>query len=542
MKTAFVNGKIRALDDGNSVYEAMLVTDGKVEALGSTADIRRRAGSAGRVADLEGRHVLPGFIDTHLHMMDHGIYGLRTADLYPARNVEDVVAIMQAWLAEKNTPDGQWLEGFGWDQDLYPGAQFPTCRDLDRVSVRHPIMITRRCGTICSANSMAMELAGIDRHTPDPPGGEIRKDEGGDPDGVMLESAMSLIGRIVPKLSDKETIKDIIAYAAQELVSLGVTVAHTEDFMSVGDKKALMHAYLELQEEGRLPLNLVLQLRIHQPADLDSFFEFGFKSWDSFGRVKIGPIKFLGDGSLGAWTAGLIEDYSDKPGDRGLVYYDQGELTSLVATVVNRDFDVTVHSIGDRSTELFLKACAANMGEIRRKGFRPSVIHSQIMNPEIFDLYEKTGAVAIVQPMYVHSDWKIADARVGNRMAYSYCFRSMLDAGIAVTAGSDLPIESANPFHAIQVSVTRKDLAGEPAGGWYPEEKIDRLEALKLHTLYGAPVSFDEDRYGTLEEGMQANFVVISGDLFAVPEDEIKNIEVLATYVDGEIVYAQSKL
>lgn len=537
MKTIFVNGRIRTLDNENSVCEAMLVSDGVIEATGSPADMRLLAGTGAEIVDLECHNVLPGFIDTHLHMMDYGIYGLRTADLYPAQSVGDVVDIMCSWLADKNVPEGQWLEGFGWDQDLYPGAQFPTRHDLDRVSRRHPIMITRRCGTICSANSLALKLAGVDRNTPDPPGGEIRKDAFGEPDGVMLESAMSLIGGIVPKISDKETIKEILAYSAQELVRLGVTVAHTEDFMSVGDKKALMDAYLELQDEGRMPLYLVLQLRIHQPKDLPSFYVFGFKSWESFGRIRVGPIKFLGDGSLGAWTAGLNEAYSDKPGDRGLVYYDQEELTSLVADVIRNDFDITIHSIGDRSTELFLKACYANISEIERRGLRPSVIHSQIMNRAIFDLYKKTGANAIVQPMYVHSDWKIADDRVGHRMAYSYCFKKMRQAGIHISAGSDLPIESANPFDAIQVSVSRRDLSGMPEGGWYPEEKLDRLDALKLQTSYGAHVSFDEDRFGTLESGKQANFVVVSDDVFAVPEQAIKDIRVLATYVDGQAVY-----
>ncbi|MDD4285869.1 MAG: amidohydrolase [Bacillota bacterium] len=537
MKTAFVNGKIRTVDRNNSVAEAMLVADGKIEALGSTAEIRRLAGGAGRETDLAGCHVLPAFIDTHLHMMDHGIYGLRTADLYPARSVEDVVRLMQEYLTERQIPEGQWLEGFGWDQDLYPGTRFPTCRDLDRVSLSHPIMITRRCGTICSANSLAMKLAGIDRHTPDPAGGEIRKDVEGEPDGVMLESAMSLIGGIVPKLKDKETIKEILSYSARDLVRHGILVAHTEDFMSVGDKKTLMEAYLELQEEGRMPMHLVLQLRIHKPGDLASFFEFGCKSWETFGRIKIGPIKFLGDGSLGAWTAGLNEPYDDNPGERGLVYYNLEELKSLVATVVKNDFDLTIHSIGDRSTQLFLEACLVNNEEIRRKGFRPSVIHSQIMNPKIFELYRQTGAIAIVQPMYVHSDWKIADARVGRRMEHSYCFRKMRDAGIPMAAGSDLPIESVNPFHAIQVSVTRKDLEGQPEGGWYPEEKLDRLEALKLHTVYGAGVSFDENRYGSLEPEKQANFILVSDDLFAVEEDKIKDIRVLATYLDGEPVY-----
>lgn len=536
MKQVFVNGKIRAIDAQNSLYEAMLCEDGKIVALGTNDEMKKQAGDA-QVVDLGGKDVLPGFIDAHIHLLDHAIFEKKTALLSGAKTVDEVIAITKKYIADNQIPAGEWVTGFGWDQELFPGGQFPTCKQLDLISDKHPIMLNRRCGTICAANSMAMKIAGIDKNTPDPQGGELVRFEDGSPTGVMLESAMSLIGDCVPKLSDKQQLKELLEFSFHEMVKNGVTVTHTEDFYSVGDKRALWEAYLELYAEGRMPIELVLQLRIHRPDQLQEFFDFGFHSWERFGNITIGPIKFLGDGSLGAWSAGLNEPYSDKPDTCGCLYWDRDELSAIAKEIVDHDFDLTIHAIGDAAVEIFLDGCISVKDQIKAKGLRPSVIHSQIMNERIFEKYKEVDAIGLVQPMYIHSDWSIADSRVGERMKTSYCFNSMLKQGIRLAAGSDLPIESVNPFEGIQVNVTRRDLSGNPEGGWYPEEKMSRLDAVKLHTIYGAYVSKAENRLGSLEAGKDANFVVCSGDVFSAPEDEIKNIKVLKTYIKGDCKY-----
>lgn len=204
---------------------------------------------------------------------------------------------------------------------------------------------------------------------------------------------------------------------------------------------------------------------------------------------------------------------------------------------MDHDFDLTIHAIGDAAVETFLDGCISVKDTIKEKQLRPSIIHSQIMNERIFEKYKEVDAIGLIQPMYIHSDWSIADSRVGERMKTSYCFGSMLKQGIRLAAGSDLPIESVNPLEGIQVNVTRKDLSGQPEGGWYPEEKMSRLDAVKLHTTYGAYVSKDEDSLGSLEVGKRANFVVLSDDVFSVPEDTIKNIQVMKTYIDGALAF-----
>lgn len=536
MRKVFVNGKIRTIDKENRLVTAFATEDGKFIAVGTDNDVRAAAGPCMEI-DLKGQNVLPGFIDAHLHFLDHAIYELFTANLYDTKSPDELVDVMKKYLEERKIPQGDWITGFGWDQELYPDSVWPTCRDLDLISDKHPIMLTRRCGTICVANSMAMQIAGIDKNTPDPQGGELVRFDDGSPNGVMLESAMSLIGNCVPKMSDKNQIKECLEFSCKEMLKNGITVAHTEDFTSVSDKRTLWEAYLELAAQGKIPVNLVLQLRIHKPEQMDEFFAFDFHSWEEFGKIKIGPIKFLGDGSLGAWSAGLNEPYSDKPDTTGCLYFDLDEMSSMAKRVVEHGFDLTIHAIGDAAVETFLDSCLSVKDELRAKGFRPSIIHSQIMNERIFEKYKKLDVIGLIQPMYIHSDMGIADVRVGNRMKTSYCYNTMRKMGIRLAAGSDLPIESPKVMEAIQVSVTRKNLSGWPDGGWYPEEAYDILEAVKLHTINGAYVSKDEDKYGSIEVGKQANFVLLSGDVFETPKDKIKSIEVLETYIDGESVY-----
>jgi len=209
----------------------------------------------------------------------------------------------------------------------------------------------------------------------------------------------------------------------------------------------------------------------------------------------------------------------------------------MAKRAVEHGFDLTIHAIGDAAVETFLDSCLSVKDEIKARGFRPSVIHSQIMNERIFEKYQELDAIGLIQPMYIHSDMCIADDRVGDRMKTSYCYNTMRKKGIRLAAGSDLPIESANVMEGIQVNVTRQHLSGYPEGGWYPEEALDLLEAIKWHTIYGAYVSKDEDKYGSIEVGKQANFVVLSRDIFDTPKTEIKNIAVEETWIDGEQVY-----
>ncbi len=209
MRKAFVNGRIRTIDTENTLVEAMICEDGKISALGTTEEIEKLAQGCD-IIDLEGKDVLPGFIDAHIHLLNHAIFEKKTASLGAARSADEMVEIVKQYIKDNQIPDGEWVTGFGWDQEVFPGGEFPTVKDLDRISDTHPIMLDRRCGTICAANSMALKIAGIDKNTPDPQGGELVRFPDGSPTGVMLESAMSLIGDHVPKLTDKLQMKELL--------------------------------------------------------------------------------------------------------------------------------------------------------------------------------------------------------------------------------------------------------------------------------------------------------------------------------------------
>ncbi|MBS6176325.1 MAG: amidohydrolase family protein [Clostridiales bacterium] len=251
MKRIFINGKIRAIDAENRLYQAMGCEDGKIAALGTKDEVIKAMGDC-EIVDLAGRDVLPGFIDAHIHLLDHAIFEKKTALLSGVKSVEELVQTMKAYIADENIPEGQWVTGFGWDQEAFPDGQFPTCEQLDQITDKHPLMLNRRCGTICAANSMAMRIAGVDRNTKDPQGGELVRFADGSPTGVMLESAMSLIGDCVPKIGDKLELKELLAFSFDEMVKNGVTVCHTEDFYSyvgsnlTGSTKTILFGLLSM--------------------------------------------------------------------------------------------------------------------------------------------------------------------------------------------------------------------------------------------------------------------------------------------------------
>ncbi len=541
MKTIFTNGVFYSMDNKNTVYSTLVTRNGKITDV-YKHNISSLEESETQLVDLHGATVLPGFIDTHLHLLDYALFEKRLVSLSGVRSVEQLIKKVQAFIDEIKPHEGDWVEGFGWDQEAFEDGNFPTAKQLDLISKKHPIMLIRRCSTICVANSLAMELSGIDRDTPDPTGGKIVRDNEGHPTGLMLESAMSLVGNTIPKIKDKALIKELLLFSIGELLKNGITVAHTEDFTSVADKKVLWDAYTELQAERKLPIYLVLQMRIRTPEQIEEAKSFGLTSWQSDRRIKMGPLKLLGDGTLGGWSAALKKPYSDRPNTKGLLYYSEEEMTALCRKAIDNDFDLTIHAIGDAAVEMFLDSCLTLKGDVEEKKLRPSIIHSQIMSEEIFEKYlQLPGSNAIIQPMYIHSDWEMAQDRVGERIATSYCYKKIYDMGIHISAGSDLPIESVNPFHAIQVMVTRQDLSGQPVGGWLPEERMSILEALKLHTINGAFVSKDEDRFGTLEPGKTANFVIVSEDPFLTPNHRLKEIRIEKTYVDGQCVFERIK-
>ncbi|RQD70577.1 MAG: amidohydrolase [Tindallia sp. MSAO_Bac2] len=518
--------------------DAFIVENGKFEKVGATEVLKKEINDSDELIDLQNKTVIPGLTDSHIHLLAYGSTKEQVVSLKEVRSMEELKSKVAQHIDRKALTSGQWVKGSGWNHDTFPDRKVPDRQDLDSISREHPIMLLRMCYHICSVNTKALEMAGITRDTPDPEGGKIDRDANGNPTGVLRETAMELVKQAIPPIVDKDEIKDLILSATEDLVSLGFTTVHTDDFGFVGDRQALLDAYKELNEQKKLPLQIVMQMIIHNPEDIDFYIENNLQSWNSMGRLMPGPIKILGDGSLGSRTAALHEPYSDDPETSGFMLMSEERLDAMIKKSFENGFDVAAHGIGDKTTETMLDLFKKYEHIYKPKNLRPSVIHSQIGSDSILRKYRDQQVIANVQPIFTHSDLHIAEDRIGSkRLKYSYCWKTYLDMGIPTVGSSDSPVESFNPFWNIYTAVARKDLEGNPKDGWIMEEALSLQEAMELFTLKPPMLSDECDTKGQLKEGYEANFTVLDKDPFKVDIEELKDFKAHATYFRGEKVY-----
>ena len=336
-----------------------------------------------------------------------------------------------------------------------------------------------------------------------------------------------------------EEIKTAILTAANQAIRVGLTSLQPSDLHSC-TFDVMYEAYMQLKNEGRLPVRINEQLYLPDLETLDRYLEKGFEPGHGDEMFRLGPMKLLTDGCLGARTAALREDYSDDAGNRGMLTYEQEELNALIRKAHKAGMQVFIHAIGDGAIEESLKAIEQALLEHPRENHRHIINHFQIAGSDLFEKAAELGVLADIQPVFVSSDWGMAEGKVGaDRLKSSYAWKSMADHGIRLLGSSDCPVEHCDPFPAIYAAVTRKDLDGNPCGGFMPEEKLTVEQALKLFTTGGAYGSFEEDRKGILAEGYLADMVVLSEDPYTVQEDELKDIEAVMTIMDGKIRYSK---
>ncbi len=515
-----------------------MVKDGKITQTGTLTELEPLLDIEDVMIDLGGKPVIPGMTDCHIHLLAYATTKERNVNLKGISSLEELQKKADLFIREKKIRNGNWLSGWGWNHDLFPDRKMPDRHCLDEISTKHPIKLTRMCYHICAVNSLALEAAGITGNTADPEGGHIDRDAGGRPTGVLRETAMALVDRVIPPLNDKEEIKELILSACADLVSCGFTTVHADDFYAVGDREKLLDAYRELDQADLLPLDINLQMLVGKPEDIDFLMEQGLRTGTRFKRLSAGPVKILGDGSLGSRTAALQAPYSDDPGTSGFMLATAEHFEKIAHRAFSNGFDVTMHAIGDLTMETALAAYEKYSDLIREKGLRPSIIHCQIASPAILEKFREQGVIANFQPIFIHSDWPIAGERVGSeRLKTSYCWKTFLNKGIKCVGSSDAPVENFNPFWNIYAAVARKDLDGNPAVGWVIEEALNREEALKLFTLHPPLLAGETGWKGQLKSGYSADFAVLSDHLYEVPEEGIRHIYVLATYKEGRKVY-----
>ncbi|MCR2044468.1 amidohydrolase [Anaerosalibacter massiliensis] len=540
MDKIILNGKIATMVSKYiSWAEAIAIKDKKIAKVGTNEEVLDLKSDNTEIIDLKGKTVLPGFNDSHMHLLSYG-YSCRAVNLNGTESIDGIVERIKDFIKDKNIKKGKWIVGRGWNDDYFKDEKtFPTRYDLDRVSTEHPIAIIRACGHIQIANSKALELAGITKDTPQIEGGKFDLDENREPTGIFREKAIELLTSQIPEPT-VEDIKEMLLEGIEDANSCGITSIQTDDFEAIPGNNFhnILKAYRELEEEGKLSLRIYEQCLLPSMDRINSFLNSGYRTGWGNEYFRIGPLKLLGDGSLGARTAALTQPYADCPDTRGIPVFTQEEIDELVEVAHNNDMQVAVHCIGDKAMYMTFEAIEKALNKSPREDHRHGIVHCQITDEYLLNKFKELNAVAYIQPIFLDYDWKIVKDRVGEKLEKtSYNWKTLLDSGVHIACGSDAPVESFNVLNGIYEAVTRKDLKGNPEGGWMPEQKLTVEEAVYGFTKAGAYTSFEEDIKGSIEEGKLADIVVLSKNIFEIPEDEIKNIEVEMTIFDGEIVY-----
>ena len=510
------------------VEGSLAIRAGRIVYLGPDAGAERFRGPKTRVIDLAGRAVTPGLIDAHSHLAGLG-EALSQVDLTAAPTYDEVIRRVRE--AASRVPAGTWVQGRGWDQNLWPEKDFPTQDALTAAVPDHPVWITRVDGHAALVNAKAMEILEIGPDIQDPPGGRFLRDVEGRPTGVLIDNAMEVASRM-PPASVEARRREILA-AARHCLERGLT---TVTDMGVGPVE--VGAYVELREAGELPIRSALFLGDNEEW-LNRWFQQG-PQIDPEARLLIRGVKLYADGALGSRGAALVEPYSDDASNMGLMTSTGAHLEDVSRRAARAGFQVAIHAIGDRGGLVALdameRAIAGNGGA--KPDLRYRLEHSQVLRVQDIQRLAKLGIIASMQPTHATSDMPWADERLGEgRLERAYAWRKVLDAGGRLALGSDFPVESADPRLGLYAAVTRQDLAGEPEGGWLPGERLTREEALRGFTLDAAWSIFLEKEVGSLEVGKRADLVVFARDPMTIPEAEIPKAEIDYTVVDGEVVH-----
>lgn len=529
----FTNGNIVTMGKEEKA-QAFCVREGKFKFVGSSEEALKLKQPDEEFIDLEGRTVLPGFNDSHMHFLGYAVDKSRV-DLSKVTSIEEMIRRVKKYIADKSIPQGKWVICRGWNENLFEERRLPNKYDLDKISSKHLIFISRACNHIGVANSLALEKLNIGIDTENPKRGIIDKNYNG-PTGILRENALNLVFNALPEMS-KEEIKNVLKEAFNDALSCGLTTIHSEDMGQAGSLNSLIAAYKELDEQQELPLRIVLQLNLPNEENIQYAKSLGLKTGAGGDMYKIGALKLYQDGSLGGRTAAMEQNYNDIASN-GVAIYKQEELNNMVSAAHKAGFQPAIHAIGDRAMNMILEAYAKVKGNYPNEDLRPVIIHCQFTNPGIIDKFKKLGVIANVQPSFVMTDHPIVEKAVGKERAhYSYTWRTLLEEGIHTSFSSDAPIESFNPLYGIYAAVNRKNLEGKPNGGWNPEQIVDVNKAIYAFTMGSAYMNFEENIKGSISSEKLADFIVLSEDIFNIPSEKIKDIKVIAAYVNGKRVY-----
>ena len=479
--------------------------------------------------DAGGKTMIPGLIDGHGHVMGYGL-SLVTLDLSDTNGLAEAQAKIRAYV--QANPGLKWVIGTGWNQEKWGLGRFPTAADLDAAESTTPVWLERVDGHAGWANSAAIRVAGVTATTRAPVGGRIEM-AGGKPSGVFVDKAMDLVQRVVPPPAPKD--RDIALEKAQRaLLAVGIT-----GIADMGTSIEDWQAFRRSADRG------ALRVRIMSYAlGLDNMILIAGPEptpWLYDDHLRMGGIKLILDGALGSRGAWLRADYADTPGQRGLPMISDTQLRNIMSRAAMDNFQVAVHAIGDAANREVLNA-VEELGDTYKGDRRWRIEHAQIIDPADLPRFKPLGVVASMQPVHEASDWRMATARLGEaRLKGAYAWKTMLDNGVPLAFGSDVPVESPNPFAGIAVAMSREDAQGQPIGGWMPEQRIGFEAALDGFTRQAAYAGFAEKRFGSLQPGQRADFLLIDRDISASAPADIRATQVLETWIGGKRVYVKGQ-
>lgn len=530
-----LNGKVITVDSEFNIVEAVAVKDSKIIATGTTPEIEGLLGEGTEVIDLKGKTVLPGLIDSHLHVVSTGMLlsqiNCRTP---PMSSISDILtAVKEA--ADKAEP-GEWILGRGWDQVKLSDHRNPTRWDLDKVSSENPVWLTRTCGHIGVCNSLALEIGGVSKDTPQPLGGNIEKDEGGEPTGLLEEGpAMNIVRKHIPPTSFEDTVKAI------KLASKAFSEAGLTGVVDAGIDSKTMRAYQRAADDGELNVrvNMMLHGKLGDETaeeSVERISDFPLSTGYGNDLLRFLGLKLLIDGGIGGRTALLREPYEDQEDNKGILIMPTEDLQKRVDAGNLAGMNIGIHCAGGGAMDIVLNAFEETNKKKPIKGRRFSIIHAYQPTEENFETCRRLGIVVASQPSFLYYLGDSYHENVGDdRSKWLKPHRAWIDKGIEVASGTDSPVTPYPPFPSLWASIARKtEVLGTQMG---TKQKVTRDEAIRMYTIKGAYYTFEEDIKGSIEPGKMADMIVLDRDILTCPEDEIKDTKTLKTILGGKTVY-----
>jgi predicted amidohydrolase YtcJ len=522
------NARVYTVDDARPLAQAFAVRQGRFVFVGSAREALALKGPATRVVDADGQTIIPGMVDAHAHLMGLA-FTLRQVDLVGTTSYDSVIARVAARARE--TPKGQWIVGRGWDQNDWGDTRFPTHEALSRAVPDHPVYLARVDGHAALVNQAAMRAANLTAASADPAGGKVVRDAANAPTGVLIDRAEELVQRFIPAPSAADS-RDALRGAIREMHRWGLVGIH-----DAGAAPSSIELYESAARAGEFDLRAYVMIGDDSTA-LARYFAMGPRSSLHDGRVWVRAIKLYADGALGSRGAALIEPYNDDPGNRGLLLSAPAHIESVARRALAAGFQVNTHAIGDRGNRVVLDAYEAALTAVPRADHRFRIEHAQILHVDDINRFADLGVIPSMQASHRTSDMYWAAKRLGEaRLRGAYAWRTLINTGVIVPNGSDFPVEQVNPLLSFHAAIARQDGKDWPTGGWYPEERMGREDALRSMTLWPAQAAFQESELGSIAPGKRADFVVLDQDLMRVPAELVLRTRVRSTWFGGKAVY-----